>query len=87
MSSRYNESNKKWIKIRIIWLNHCRIWVEKLHRVNLDSKLKEIKLITLRFQTMNFDATFGIVPSCFSQAFAVSIYLTIKCMLGIHKVE
>ena len=43
--------------------------------------------ITLRFQTMNFDATFGIVPSCFSQAFAVSIYLTIKCMLGIHKVE
>ena len=44
-------------------------------------------ILTLRFQTMNFDATFGIVPSCFSQAFAVSIYLTIKCMLGIHKVE
>ena len=47
----------------------------------------QVHRCTLRFQTMNFDATFGIVPSCFSQAFAVSIYLTIKGMLGIHKVE
>ena len=37
------ESNKKWIKKT--WLNQWRIWIERQRRINVDSWLREIKLI------------------------------------------